>query len=148
MTSSGPTWRPASPTSTRPDPKGTTVKYLVLIHSKPQPWGHPTADFIEEYQQLDAETRERQAAEFDAVLAELSAKGQLLAAEALGDPADAKLVRVRDGEQVVTDGPYSETAEHLAGFFLIDVEDAAAAEAVATKFGCPGETIELRPIWG
>ena len=46
----------------------------------------------------------------------------------------------------MTDGPYAETAEHFAGFFLIDVADQARAEEVAAKFSGPGETVELRPV--
>ncbi|WP_433489943.1 YciI family protein [Nocardia grenadensis] len=49
---------------------------------------------------------------------------------------------------VAGDGPYSEAKEHLAGFFLIDVETPARAEEIATVFAGPGETVELRPtMW-
>ncbi|WP_238846474.1 YciI family protein [Nocardia terpenica] len=49
---------------------------------------------------------------------------------------------------MVTDGPYSEAKEHLAGFFLIDVEDQVRAEEIAARFAGPGETVELRPtMW-
>ena len=50
------------------------------------------------------------------------------------------------GRPVVTDGPYSESKEHLAGFFLIDVDTPERADTVARTFAVPGETIELRPI--
>ncbi|MDP3967253.1 MAG: YciI family protein, partial [Nocardioides sp.] len=47
-----------------------------------------------------------------------------------------------------TDGPYSESKEHLAGFFLIDVESHERAEEIAASFSGPGETVELRPtMW-
>ncbi len=43
---------------------------------------------------------------------------------------------------------YSESKEHLAGFFLIDVENAERAHEIAAQFAGPGETIELRPaMW-
>jgi hypothetical protein len=45
----------------------------------------------------------------------------------------------------VTDGPYAEAKEHLAGFFLIDVESQERAEEVVAHFSGPGETVELRP---
>ncbi len=55
-------------------------------------------------------------------------------------------IRWEGGRRKVTDGPYAETVEHFAGFFLIDVADQARAEEVAEKFAGPGETVELRPV--
>lgn len=123
------------------------MKYLVLIHSNPQPWGHPTGAFVAEQQVLSQDDRDRGNAEFDELLDELSQRGELLAGEALGDPATSRLFRVANGQRVASDGPYSETKEHLAGFFLIDVADAARAEQVAARMSGAGETVELRPIW-
>jgi hypothetical protein len=122
------------------------MKYVIMIHSNPQPWGHPTSDYLAAHQALPEEVREHLSAEFEQVLSELSANGELAGGEALGDPADARLFRWQDGDAMATDGPYSETKEHLAGFFLIDVKDQARAEAVAAKFAGPGETVELRPV--
>jgi hypothetical protein len=122
------------------------MKYVILIHSNPQPWGHPTSDYLEAHRALPAETRARLNAEFETVMAELHENGELLGGEALGDPADARLYRWRDGEPLAVDGPYSESKEHLAGFFLIDVADRARAEQVAARFSGPDETVELRPL--
>ena len=48
-----------------------------------------------------------------------------------------------------TDGPYAETKEQLADFFLVDCETRDRAEEVAAKFAQPGGTVELRPsMWG
>jgi hypothetical protein len=47
---------------------------------------------------------------------------------------------------VATDGPYAETKEQLAGFFLIDCETRERAEELATRFASPGDTVELRPV--
>lgn len=121
------------------------MKYVILIHSNPQPWGHPTGEFIPEQQSLPQEQRERLNAEFDAVLKEMSDKGELVGGEALGDPASARLYRWEAGRPLATDGPYSEAKEHLAGFFLIDVESQERAEEIVAKFSGPGETVELRP---
>jgi hypothetical protein len=124
------------------------MKYVILIHSNPQPWGHPTGDFIAEQKALPTEQREALEAGFEKVMSEMSERGELVSAEALGDPANARLYRWADGDPLATDGPYAEAKEHLAGFFLIDVEDQARAEAIAAKFSGPGETIELRPtMW-
>ena len=122
------------------------MKYVLLIHSNPQPWGHPTGDYVAEFQALPADQRAAMMSDFESLLTELSANGELVAAEALGDPATARLYRWANGGPSPTDGPYSEAKEHLAGFFLIDVVDHARAEAVALRFSGPGDTIELRPV--
>jgi hypothetical protein len=124
------------------------VKYVILIHSNPQPWGHPTSDFVAEHQALPPEQRERLNAEFTELLEELSARAELVGGEALGDPTTARLYRWESGQPLVTDGPYSESKEHLAGFFLLDVESRERAEELAARFAGPGETVELRPaMW-
>ena len=122
------------------------VKYVILIHSDPQPWGHPTADFLPAFQDLPEEVRTRLTKDFEDVLTEMAASGELVGGEALGDPAAATLYRWRDGSPLAVDGPYSEAKEHLAGFFLIDVESRERAEEIVTKFSGPGETVELRPV--
>ncbi|MGY0500454.1 YciI family protein [Nocardia sp. FBN12] len=121
------------------------MKYVILIHSNPQPWGHPTGDYLPEFQALPAAERDRITADFEALLGEMSARGELVGGEALGAPQSSRLYRWDDGKPLVTDGPYSEAKEHLAGFFLIDVEDHARAEEIAAQFAGPGETVELRP---
>ncbi|MEQ4299891.1 YciI family protein [Plantactinospora sp. B6F1] len=122
------------------------MKYLILIHSNPQPWGHPTGDYLAAHQELPEDLRKRLNADFEQVLTELQANGELISGEALGAPSAARLYRWQDGAPLATDGPYSEAKEHLAGFFLIDVESRSRAEEVAVKFSGPGETVELRPL--
>jgi hypothetical protein len=124
------------------------MKYVILIHSNPRPWGHPTSDFLAEHQALPEQDRKALEADFEAVMQEMSDRGELLGGQALGDPAEARLVRYEGGRRKVTDGPYAETVEHFAGFFLIDVASQARAEEVAVKFAGPGETVELRPVAG
>jgi hypothetical protein len=124
------------------------MKYVILIHSNPQPWGHPTGDYIAEQKALPQEQRQTLEAGFEKVLSEMSERGELVHGEALGDPASARLYRWADGSPLATDGPYAEAKEHLAGFFLIDVEDQARAEEIVAKFSGPGETIARRPTWG
>ncbi|MFF3223076.1 YciI family protein [Nocardia suismassiliense] len=124
------------------------MKYVILIHSNPQPWGHPTSDYLPEYQAMSQEERDRVNSDFEKLLGEMQEKGELLAGEALGAPESSRLYRWGDGKPLVTDGPYSEAKEHLAGFFLIDVENHARAEEIAAQFAGPGETVELRPaMW-
>jgi hypothetical protein len=122
------------------------MKYVILIHSNPQPWGHPTSDYLAAHQQLPDEVRKRLNAEFEQVMSELRANGELIGGEALGDPTAARLYRWQDDAPLASDGPYSEAKEHLAGFFLIEVESQARAEEVAARFAGPEETVELRAM--
>jgi hypothetical protein len=124
------------------------MKFVILVHSNPRPWGHPTGDYVAESQALPAEQRAQMAAEFDELLTQLHAAGELLGGEALGDPATSTLYRWEAGQPIATDGPYAESKEQFAGFFLIDVASRERAEEVAARFAGPGETIELRPaMW-
>jgi hypothetical protein len=120
------------------------VKYVILIHSNPQPWGHPTSDFVAEHQALPQEQRDALSQDFDDLLAELTGNGELLGGEPLAAPSTARLYRWDAGRPVATDGPYSESKEHFAGFFLVDVESQQRAEAIAARLSGPGETVELR----
>lgn len=122
------------------------MKYVLMIHSNPQPWGHPTSDYLAAHRELPAEVRARLNADFESTLTQMQADGELLGGEALGDPSTAALYRWADGGPVASTGPYSETKEHLAGFFLIDVATPTRAAEIAAKFAGPGETVELRPL--
>ena len=68
--------------------------------------------------------------------------------ERLRPTSEATTVRVKNGKTEVLDGPYADTKEQLAGYFMIDVPDLDAALSWAAR--CPGATIgtmEVRPIW-
>lgn len=123
------------------------MKYVILIHSNPQPWGHPTDQFTEEGRALGREWHDSTGATFDEHLKEMSERGELVHAEALGDPRESRLFGWTPDAHPVSDGPYAETAEHLAGFFVIDVESQERAEQIADWFAQPGGTVELRPCW-
>ena len=70
-----------------------------------------------------------------------------IAAEALESVQTATTVRVRDGRTSLTDGPFAETKEHLAGFYLIEAGDLDEAIRVAEKIP-PARvgSIEVRPV--
>jgi hypothetical protein len=121
------------------------MKYVVLIHSNPQPWGHPTIDFTEVGRAIPADERAAMGKEFDALLAELSASGELVNGLALDAPGSARIYRWEGRKPVSTDGPYAEAKEHLAGFFVLDCATRERAEEVAAQFAGPGDTVELRP---
>lgn len=72
---------------------------------------------------------------------------QRVAAEALQPVGTARTVRVRDGRVAVTDGPFAETKEHLAGFYLIEARDQDAAVEIAARIP-PARvgSVEVRPV--
>lgn len=73
--------------------------------------------------------------------------GMLLAAEALQPVDTAATVRVRNGKVSVVDGPFAETKEQLAGFYLLDAADINAAVEAAAKIPPAREgSIEVRPV--
>ena len=76
-----------------------------------------------------------------------SKSGELKGGEALGAPASARIYRWSESGTVSTDGPYAESKEHLAGFFLLDVASRERAEELAVNFAGPGDTVELRPAY-
>jgi len=124
------------------------VKYVILIHSNPDPWGHPTSHYTRQGQAMPKEWHERTDREFDALLSEISASGELVSAEALADPASSTVYGWSPAGHLATDGPYAEVKEQLAGFFLIDTRTRERAEQIAAQFAQPGGTIELRPaMW-
>ena len=62
--------------------------------------------------------------------------------------AEAKSVRIADGQTKALDGPFAETKEQLGGYYLIDVPDQDAALSWAAQ--CPAArygTVEVRPVW-
>jgi len=79
--------------------------------------------------------------------ASVRASGHCVASEALQPIATATSVRVRNGKVSVTDGPFAETKEQLAGFYLVEAKDLDEAIALAARIP-PARlgTIEVRPI--
>ena len=79
--------------------------------------------------------------------AELRASGKCLASESLEPTSTAATVRVRNGKVVVTDGPFMEAKEALAGFYLVEAATLEEAVRLAAKIP-PAQvgSIEVRPI--
>jgi hypothetical protein len=81
-------------------------------------------------------------------VAEMDGRGIRLLGNRVRDSSDATTVRVRNGEVLVTDGPYAETKEQMGGFDIIECTDLDEAIEVASKhpmarFGL----VEVRPFW-
>jgi hypothetical protein len=124
------------------------MKYVLMVHSHPDPWGHPTASFTPEGQAIAPETMAAMDEEFDQLLEELAASGELVTAEALGDPADSTIYTWGRDRAVRGSGPLSSAGDQLAGYFVLDCATRARAEEIAVLFATPGDTIELRPTPG
>ena len=68
-------------------------------------------------------------------------------ATALQPTSTATTVRVRDGETLVTDGPFAETKEQLGGYYVIEAKDADEALAIAARIpSARYGSIEVRPV--
>lgn len=108
------------------------MKYILLIYTDPTAGGD------------DDETT---MAEYGAFAGGLAQAGKLVAGDELADAQTGTLVRVRDGDRLVTDGPYSETKEHLAGYFVVEAADLDEAIGHAAKIpGARHGTIEVRAL--
>ena len=109
------------------------MKYLCLVYS------------IED--ELHALPDSPEDAECMAYAENLGRNGELIAGEALESVRTATTVRVRNGRVSVTDGPFAETKEQLAGFYLVEARD--LNEAIRIAAGIPPArvgSIEVRPI--
>jgi len=115
------------------------VKYLILIHSNP--------GFLALWERLsDAERIEFGRGHF-ALTDDLAASGELIVSEGLADPSLAKRVSVRDGRTMTSDGPFAEVKEHLAGFYLIEVDTMERAVELAARVpDAAWGAVEVRPV--
>jgi hypothetical protein len=89
-----------------------------------------------------------QPGDIEAWFADVDGRGKWVTGDRLRPPTDAKTVRVRSGELIVTDGPFAESKEWIAGFDILDCEDEQEAIEIAGKhpmarFG----RLEIRPCW-
>ena len=97
---------------------------------------------------LSPEERDAVMAEYDKFGQEMGARGVLQGGERLRPVSDATTVRVRDGEVLISDGPFAETKEQIGGYFVVDCKDLDEATEVASKIpSAQVGTIEVRPIW-
>jgi hypothetical protein len=112
------------------------MQYMLLIYDSEERWA-----------ELSEDERNALYAEYGAFTNEVRDKGVLVAADQLQPAATASVVRVKKGEQVVTDGPFTETKERLGGYYLIDVGSTDEAIAWAAKIpSARGGAVEVRPV--
>jgi len=114
------------------------MKYIALIHNNPDAW-----------EALSRAERDAFNSDAERHLEAMTKSGELVGgAVVLAHPSNAKTVRVRNGAPAVTDGPFAESKEVLAGYYVLDCESLdRAIELVAS--GDPSArhfAVEVRPI--
>ncbi|MBV9611662.1 MAG: YciI family protein [Acidobacteriaceae bacterium] len=114
------------------------MRYMFLIYSQEMPGGIPP-------EELDALR-----AGHSAVMQDAREKGVLLGVDALKPTSTATTVRVSDGRSMTTDGPFAETKEQLAGYYMLECRDLDEAIDWARRIptACKGTAgcIEIRPV--
>lgn len=112
------------------------MKFMLIVH-------HDEAAF----QKLDTKKRQQMLAESIELTHQLHASGQFIHASPLQPAATAAMVRVREDRPLVTDGPFIETHEQIAGYFLIHARDLDEAVGIASRVpGARIGTVEVRPL--
>jgi hypothetical protein len=112
------------------------MKYLLLVH-------HNEAAFAQFFES----TRKEMLAESVQLTHQLHANGQYLSASLLHPTSTAAKVQVRDGTRLVTDGPFMETHEQTAGYFLVTARNLDEAVAIAGRIpGARIGTVEVRQV--
>jgi hypothetical protein len=103
--------------------RSNDVKYLLMIYENAEVWG-----------KLSEQERHAVNSEGGRLWQELVASGEGIFAEPLADPADAHIVRIQNGERVITDGPFAEAKEQFVGFLMIDVASEERAIEIAASW--------------
>jgi hypothetical protein len=119
------------------------VKYAALLTND--------ADDVAAWEQLSPEeaaaARAEEVPKWNALFEELGPTGALGSGYELDSPSTAKTVRVRDGETLVTDGPFADTKEQIGGLMELEAEDLDAAIAIASRIPVVFRaSVELRPL--
>ncbi|HSK27816.1 MAG TPA: YciI family protein [Jiangellales bacterium] len=117
------------------------MKYMLLTYGPAEVWD------TDSYTDEGREQMREMVAFMQQLNDDLRASGELLAAEGLTGPQDARTVRWIDDEAVTTDGPYAESKEFLAGYWVVDVPSLErAAEIAARVVRYVKAPIEIRPV--
>jgi hypothetical protein len=112
------------------------MKYMLLIYHDEQSW-----DSVSEAE------RQQIYGEYRKLREQLESRGQFVSGSELQPVTTATTVRIRDGKELVTDGPFAETHEQLGGYFLIEAENLDEATSIAAKIpSARTGTVEIRPL--
>lgn len=119
------------------------MKYVILIYGNPKNWQHPI--FLQ-YGDLSEEEHDRQLAKFDAFNVEIEASGRMVTGSPLAAPETTKTVTERNGVVSITDGPFAEAKEQLAGLLVVDCDSIEDACEIARNFpDIKYAAVEVRP---
>jgi hypothetical protein len=95
----------------------------------------------------DPKAREQMTSEYRTFTESIAASGNYKGGNPLQSIKTATTVRVRNGKRQTTDGPFAETREQLAGYYVVDASDLDAAISIAARIpGARFGSIEVRPI--
>jgi hypothetical protein len=109
------------------------MKYMLLIYADEQAWTES------ERQECYGESTQ--------LAHQLESKGQYLDANPLQSVTMATSVQVRNGQRLVTDGPFAETREQLGGYFMVEAKNLDEAIDIAGRIpGARKGTVEIRPL--
>lgn len=112
------------------------MKFMLIVHHDE-----------EAFSKIEKEKRQQLLAESIELTHQLHSAGQYLSASPLHPAETAVIVRVREGKSLVTDGPFIETREQIAGYFLVDAKDLDEATRIATRVpGARIGTVEVRTL--
>ena len=112
------------------------MKYLLLIYNNPAT-----------YQAWSEADRAALFAEVDGLMRELTESGELVGGEALADASRTRTVRLRDGVPVVTDGPFAEAKEQVAGYLMVECDSLERATEIAARWpDARYFALEVRPV--
>ena len=112
------------------------MKYMLLIYDNEQAWTRI------------GEAEQRQIfREYGQFTEDIKANRNFLAGSQLQPVATATSIRVRDGKELMTDGPFAETHEQLGGYYLIEAKDLDEATKIAARIpSARYGTVEVRPL--
>src|SRR5262245_8882720 len=112
------------------------MKYILLIYHDEKSW-----------REIGEGERQQMYAEYGRLRERLRAAGQYVSGSQLQLTSTASSIRIREGKELVTDGPFAETHEQLGGYFLVEVNSAADAIAIAKQIpSARAGTIEVRAL--
>ena len=112
------------------------MKYMMLIYHDEPSWAA-----------LSEAERQQVYVEFRKLRADLESRGQFVTGSQLQPIATATTVRVRNGKELITDGPFAETHEQLGGYFLVEANNLDEATAIAARIpSARTGSIEVRPL--
>ena len=112
------------------------MQYICLIYGDEQ-----------SFEGMGDEDRNQVMADYMAFTESIGKSGNLVAGDALQPTSTATSVRVRNGETLVTDGPFAETKEQLGGYYLVEAKDVDEALKIAQRIpSARYGTIEVRPV--